>query len=53
MKFLKEGRKGKFNKYASVVAWGSKENQTNVAVYEGEGTPPAQLVAARTDFGSL
>lgn len=46
-KLITEGSDGKFNKYSSVVVWGSKENQTNVAVYEGEGEPPAQVVAAR------
>jgi len=47
MKFLREGSQAKFSTYASVVVWGSKENQTNVAVYEGEGVPPAQVVAPR------
>jgi hypothetical protein len=47
MKLFKDGSQAKFNTYASVVVWGSNENQTNVAVYEGEGTPPPQVVAAR------
>lgn len=51
MKFLREGSQAKFNKYASVVVWGSKENQTSVAVYEGQGVPPSQVVAARISGG--
>jgi hypothetical protein len=45
MKLWREGSAAKFNRYASVVVWGSKGNETNVAVYDGDGTPPPQVIA--------
>ena len=48
VKFLKEGRDAKLGPYSSIVVWGSKDNETNVAVYSGEDLPPSRIVAART-----
>lgn len=51
MKLWREGNQAKLNRYASIVVWGSKENETNVAVYDGEGIPPPQVVTSRVDKG--
>ena len=47
VKHFREARGAKFGPYASVVVWGSKENETNVAVYEREETPPSRIVVRR------
>jgi hypothetical protein len=47
MKFLREGRRAKLGPYASVVVWGSKANETNVAIYEDGESPPSRIVVGR------
>jgi hypothetical protein len=42
-KFFKKGAEARTNPYASVVVWGSKDHETNVALYK-EGEPPVSLV---------
>ena len=46
-KLWREGRQARMNPYSSVVVWGSKDTQTNVAIYEGEGIPPGEVVVSR------
>jgi len=47
LKLLRNGGSAKLGAYASVVVWGSKDNETNVAVYNVGEPPPPQIVAAR------
>ncbi len=47
LKLLREGTGAKLGAYASVVAWGSKANETNVSIYTDGAAPPAQIVVVR------
>jgi len=47
LKLLRNGFNAKTGPYASVVVWGSKENETNVAIYEPGGPPQSEIIAAR------
>jgi len=46
-KLLREGSGAKLGAYASVVVWGSKQNETSVAVYNEDSPPPSQIVAVK------
>jgi hypothetical protein len=45
-KFFKKDAEARTNPYASVVVWGSKDHETNVALYK-EGEPPPSRVTVR------
>jgi hypothetical protein len=47
LKCWKEGFNTKTGPYASVVVWGSKENETNVATYKPGELPQAEITCAR------
>lgn len=47
-KLWRDGRQARLNPYSSVVVWGSRDTQTNVAIYEGEGIPPREVVVSRS-----
>jgi|SRR5215813_7749250 len=47
LKLWKEGFSAKTGPYASVVVWGSKENETNVATYKAGELPQSEIICAR------
>jgi len=46
-KFFKRDAEARTNPYASVVVWGSKDYETNVALYKDGEPPPARVSVTR------